>query len=106
MSKLISVVLNVVISPLLVIALVKYFYIEDTRQAALFTIYIMTFGNIIALAGKIVKIVFKTLTFKVLGALKESVDIITSLAILVLYWAAYYSYYGANFQLDSAFWIF
>lgn len=106
MSKIISVVVNVVVSPLLVMVAVKFFYIEDTRQAALFTLYLLSIGNILALLGKLFKIIFKAITFKILGALKESIDILVSLAILFLYWAAYYSYYGANFQLDSAIWIF
>lgn len=106
MSKLLVIILNVVITPLITVFLVQKFYLADLREAALFTLYMMTVGNVLALLVRIVKIVFKALTFKMFGALKESIEILVSLAILILYWSAYYSYWGANFHLSSAFWIF
>lgn len=96
--KLMSLILNVIVSPLLVVAGIYYFYTQDIREAILLALIFTTISTFFQLFFKLFKIIFSTLTFNFAGALKNLAQILTSIGVLILYWLSYYFYYGANFS--------
>lgn len=98
--KVLTVILNVIISPAIMIAGIYYFYIPDIRQAVLLALIITTAFNILALLVKMLKLIFSTLTFNIVGAVKQTFQIILSILILCLYWLVYYFIWGSNLVLN------
>lgn len=96
--KLISFILNVVVSPLLVVGGIYYFYTKDIREAIFLALLLTTVSTIFQFFVKIIKIFFSTLTFNFGGAIKNLTQILTSIGVVILYWLAYYFYYGSNFS--------
>lgn len=98
--KLISIILNVVVSPVILVALIYYFYRQDFREAVLLALLVSTVLTCIQLVFKLIKVFLSTITFNVSGAIKNTSQILTSLGIIILYWLVYYFYFGANFVLN------
>lgn len=98
--KMITLILNVIISPLISIAVVYYFVTQDIREAVLISLAVTTFITGFQLFIRLLKVLFSTLTFNLLGAIRNSVQILLSIVILALYWLAYYFVWGANFTLN------
>lgn len=98
--KVVSLILNVIISPAIMIAGIYYFYVSDIRQAVLLALIVTSAFNILALFVKMLKLIFSTLTFNIFGAIKQTFQIILSILILCLYWLIYYFIWGNNFVLN------
>lgn len=98
--KLLTIVLNVIVSPLILIAFVYYFKTQDIREAVLVSLMITTLFTTLQLFVKVLKVLFSTLTFNLVKAIKNSAQIILSIGILILYWLAYYFVWGSNFTLN------
>ncbi|MCA9380066.1 hypothetical protein KC675_02700 [Candidatus Dojkabacteria bacterium] len=96
--KLINFILNVVVSPLLVIGGIYYFYTKDIREAIFLALLLTTVSTVFQFFIKLIKIFFSTLTFNFAGAIKNLTQILTSIGVVILYWLAYYFYYGSNFS--------
>lgn len=96
--KLISFLLNVVVSPLLVVGGIYYFYTRDIREAIFLALLLTTVSTVFQFFVKLIKILFSTLTFNFAGAIKNLTQILTSIGVVILYWLAYYFYYGSNFS--------
>lgn len=98
--KLLTIVLNVIVSPLILIAFVYYFKTQDIREAVLVSLMITTLFTTLQLFVKVFKVLFSTLTFNLVKAIKNSAQIILSIGILTLYWLSYYFVWGSNFTLN------
>lgn len=98
--KLISFLLNVIVGPLGMIALVYYFYVQDVQQAILISLLVTTLFTGLRFLFSIFKMIFSAVTFNFVAVLKTSGGILMSLAILGFYWLAYYYVYGADFALN------
>ncbi len=98
--KLLTLLLNVIISPAVSVAFVYYFVTQDVREAVLISLIATTGFSILQLFVKILKLLFSTLTFNMFSAIKNSLQIVMSIVILGLYWLAYYFVWGADFTLN------
>lgn len=97
--KLLTLLLNVIVSPAVSVAVVYYFVTQDVREAVLISLIATTGFSILQLFVKMIKLLFSTLTFNLFSAVKNSVQILMSIMILALYWLAYYFVWGADFTL-------
>lgn len=98
--KLLTIVLNVIVSPLILIAFVYYFKTRAIREAVLVSLMIATLFTTLQLFVNVLKVLFSTLTFNFVKAIKNSTQIILSIGILILYWLSYYFVWGSNFTLN------
>ncbi len=89
--------LNILLSPLLLIA-IGWFLYEDTRKAILLALIIVTAFNVLGLLGKIVKLFLSGMMMNPFGIIKNSVGIVSAVIASAIYWIIYLLYYGTNFS--------
>jgi len=101
--KLLTLLFNILISPLFLVAAIYYFYTQDWREAVFMALVLTSVFTLLQLFVKLIKLVFSTLTFNIVGAIKNTAQILMSIAVLALYWLAYYFVWGANFATRLTF---
>ena len=82
--KLLNFILNVVVSPLLVVGGIYYFYTKDVREAIFLALLLTTVSTVFQFFIKLIKIFFSTLTFNFGGAIKNLTQIPVSYTHLLL----------------------
>lgn len=90
--------LNIIFSPILLIA-VGWFFYEDTRKAILFALIIVTAFNVLGLLGKFLKLFLSGMVMNPFGIIKNSIGIVMAIVASAVYWLFYILYYGTNFSL-------
>ncbi|MFQ5493172.1 MAG: hypothetical protein ACE5DX_03375 [Candidatus Dojkabacteria bacterium] len=94
--NLFGLLLKVLFSPLLIVV-VGLFIFSDLRKAILATLLFITAWNVLTLLIDLLKLVFATATFNIIGFIKTSIDIVIAIFIIAIYWIIYIAVYGSNF---------